>query len=529
MYDILIENGRIADGSGNPWFQGDIGIKDSKIVAIGALKGEKAKERLDVRGLMVSPGFIDIHTHADALPFLSPREEGRILQGITSDTIGNCGISFAPMFEGTLQLLKKYVAPFCMDAPLPWDWQTMGDLLKRIEEKKSITNIAAMVGHGAIRIAVMGMDDRDPTSNELGKMKELTAQALDDGAVGFSSGLIYPPGVYSKTDEMVELCKVVAQKGGFYITHMRNESDGVFDAVKETIGVAERSGVSTIIAHHKTMGRKNWGKSRETLRMIEEARERGIDIICEAYPYVMSSTFLHALLPSWAQEGGVLKLLDRLRVPENRRRIKEEFEKGIPGWANLYEAAGWDGILIASVKKKKDLEGKTVEQIANTRKVEPAEVVFDVLLEEDGDVMMVCFGMSEEDVTNILKHPISMVGSDSLPCPGKPHPRTFGAFPRILSKYVRQDQALTLPDAIRKMTAMPAQRLGLTDRGVLKLGMWADITVFDPQTVEDKATIAEPRQYPTGIPYVLVNGQIAVREGRFTGALAGKVLRKTFP
>ena len=526
MLDLLIENGRIIDGTGNPWFRGDLGISDGKIAAIGMLKGETAKEKLNVQGLMVSPGFIDIHTHCDALPFLSPREEGRILQGITTDTIGNCGVSFAPTSKDTMELLKKYVGPFCMDAPLAWNWQTLGDFLKRIEEKKSITNLASMVGHGAVRIAVIGMDDRDPTPEELQKMKEITGQAMDDGAVGFSSGLIYPPGVYSKKEEMIELCKVVAAKGGFYITHMRDECNEVIGAVQETLDVAERSGVPTIIAHHKTAGKKNWGKTHQTLRMIEEARAKGIDIICEVYPYIMSSTFLHALLPPWAQEGGVLKLLDRLRVPENRRRIKQEFENGIPGWANLYESAGWSGILIASVKKQKNLEGQTIEEVAKARKAEPADVVFDVLLEEDGDVMMVLYGISEDDIANILKHPIAMVGSDSLPCPGKPHPRTYGTFPRVLSKYVRQDQVLTLPEAIRKMTAMPAQRLGLVDRGVLKVGLWADITVFDPHTVEDKATVAEPRQSPKGIPFVIVNGQMAVREGRWTGALAGKVLPK---
>jgi N-acyl-D-amino-acid deacylase len=526
MYDILIENGQILDGTGSPWFQGDMGLQDGKIVKIGTLKKEQAKERLNVQGLTVSPGFIDIHTHADALPFLSPREEGRILQGITTDVIGNCGVSLAPVAQKTFQLLKKYTGPFCMEAPLPWDWQTVGDFLKRIEEKKSITNVGTFVGHGAIRIAVMGVDDRHPTGAELGKMKELVAQALDEGAVGLSSGLIYPPGVYSDAAEMIELCKVVAEKGGFYITHMRNEYDLVVEAVKETIEVAEKSGVPTIVAHHKTAGKKNWGRSRQTLTLIEGARGRGIDIICEAYPYTMSSTFLHALLPPWVQEGGVEKLLGRLRIPENRRRIKEEFTKGIPGWANLYDASGWDGIIISSCRKNKDWEGKKIQEIAAAEKTDPAEMAFDILLAEDGDVLMILLGMAEEDVTNILKHPLAMVGSDSLPGVGKPHPRFFGAFPRILRKYVREDKSLSLPEAIRKMTSMPAQRLGFQDRGLIREGMGADITIFDPATIEDKATVANPRQNPVGIHYVLVNGQIVVRDGRFNGTLAGKVLRK---
>jgi N-acyl-D-amino-acid deacylase len=529
MYDILIENGRIADGSGNPWFKGDIGIQEGKIVKIGLLKGQKAKERVDAKGFIVSPGFIDIHNHSDAVPFVSPREEGRILQGITTEIIGNCGVSLAPVFKETQDLLKKYVGPFCFEAPLRWDWKTLEEFLDRVDERQNLTNMGAWVGHGAIRIAAMGFDNRKPTAKELAKMKYLVAQAMDQGAYGLSSGLIYPPGVYSDTDEMTELCKVVAEKGGVYTTHMRNEQDLVIDAVKETITVAEKSGVSTIIAHHKTNGRKNWGKSRQTLQLIDEARDRGFDITCDVYPYIASSTFLWALLPPWVQEGGIDKLLERLHNKENRQRIKEDIIRGIPGWPNLVEGSGWDGILISSCKKNKDLEGKNLQQIADARKVEPAEALFDSLLEVDADVLMVLFGMAEEDVTNILRHPAAMVGSDAIPSTGKPHPRYFGAFPRILSKYVREDKALSLQEAVRKMTSMPAQKLGLRDRGMIREGMWADIVIFDPKTIEDKATFTNPRQYPAGIPYVLVNGQIVVREGRFTGALAGKVLRKTFP
>jgi len=526
MYDILIENGRILDGSGNPWFKGDIGIKDGKMAQIGALKGQNAREKIDSKGLIIAPGFIDIHNHSDAVPFVSPREEGRILQGITTEIIGNCGVSLAPVFKETQDLLKKYVGPFCFEAPLRWDWRTLEDFLNRLEEVKNFTNMGAWVGHGAIRIAVMGFDNRQPTGKELAKMKELVTQAMDEGAYGLSSGLIYPPGVYSDPDEMTELCKMVAEKGGVYTTHMRNEQDLVIDSVKETINVAEKSGVSTIIAHHKTNGRKNWGKSRQTLELIDEARDRGLDITCDVYPYIASSTFLWALLPPWVQEGGIGKLLERLHRKEHRQQIKEDFIQGIPGWPNLVEGSGWDGILISSCKKNKSLEGKNLQQLADARKTEPAEVLFDILLEEEGDVLMVLFGMSEEDVTKILKHPAAMVGSDAIPSTGKPHPRYFGAFPRILRKYVREDKALSLQEAVRKMTSMPAQKLGLRDRGMIREGMWADIVIFDPQTVEDRATFTDPRQYPAGIPYVLVNGQVAVREGEVTGTLAGKVLRK---
>jgi N-acyl-D-amino-acid deacylase len=526
MNDILIENGRILDGSGNPWFKGDIAIEDGKIAQIGVLNDQKARERIDAKGLIVAPGFIDIHNHSDAVPFVFPREEGRIVQGITTEIIGNCGVSLFPVFRETQNLLKKYVGPFCFEAPLRWDWTTLEDFFIRLAEVKIFSNMGSWIGHGAIRIAAMGFDNRKPTARELTKMKELVAQAMEQGAYGLSSGLIYPPGVYSDESEMIDLCKVVAENGGVYTTHMRNEQDRVIDSVKETVTVTEKSGVATIIAHHKANGRKNWGKSHQTLQLIDEARERGLDITCDVYPYIASSTFLWALLPPWVQEGGIGKLLERLHSKEYRQRIKEDFIQGIPGWANLVEGSGWDGILISSCKKNRNLEGKTLQQIADAQKGEPAEALFDILLEVNAEALMVLFGMAEEDVTNILKHPAVMVGSDAIPSTGKPHPRYFGAFPRILGKYVREDKALSLQEAVRKMSSMPAQKLGLRERGMIREGMWADVVIFDPKTIEDKATFANPRQYPLGIPYVLVNGQIAVREGKITGGLAGKVLRK---
>lgn len=526
MFDLLIENGMIIDGSGNPWFWADLGIEKGKIARIGSLKGQKTKEKIDARGWTVAPGFIDIHCHSDAVPFFLPREEGRILQGITTETIGNCGVSLAPVWPATKEILQKYTAPFCAETPLPWDWQTQGDFLSRIEGHKLLSNVASWVGHGTIRIAVMGMENRKPTSTELAQMKMLTAQALDEGSFGLSSGLIYPPGVYSDREEMIELCRIVAEKNGIYTTHMRNEYDLVLEAVQEAIEVTEKSGVSTIIAHHKTAGQRNWGKSRHSLRLIEEARSRGVDIVCDAYPYEAGSTFLWAVLPPWAQEGGIGKMLDRLRRPEDRKRIKDNFLHGLPGWANLVEGSGWEGIRVSSCQKNKSLEGKNIKEIALSRQVDPADALFDILLEEDADVLMVIFGMAEDDVQYILRHPAVMVGSDAIPSTGKPHPRFFGTFPRILGKYVREEKILTLPEAVRKMTSMPAQRLGIRNRGMILEGMWADLVIFDPLTVGDKATYTNPRQYPTGISYVLVNGQVAVREGRWTGALAGQVLRK---
>jgi N-acyl-D-amino-acid deacylase len=526
VYDVIIENGTIVDGSGNPWFYGDIGVKAGKISRIGCLREHRAVERIDGRGLMVCPGFIDIHCHSDGLIFRDPPEQGKVLQGVTTETIGNCGISLAPTSHETLELLKKYTAAFCAGVPLAWNWHTVGDYLRQVEAVGSITNAAALVGHGTIRIAVMGFDDRKPTGEEMVNMKRLVAEALADGAFGMSSGLIYPPGLFSTTDELVELCKVVAAEGGIYTTHMRGETDMVLDSVKEALEIGRKSGVSVEISHHKTAGRDNWGKSRQTLELVEAARRDGIDVTCDVYPYTAANTMLGALLPPWMHEGGTQVLLTRLKEPENRRRIKRELITSLPGWENYAKASGWENIYIASSRKATTYEGKSMQEIADVKHIDPAEAMFDLMIETEGDVLMTFFMMCEDDVSYIMRHPAVMVASDAIPSTGKPHPRYFGTFPRVLGKYVRKDNVLPLEEGIRKMTSMPAQKLGLRNRGLLKEGMWADITVFDPRQIEDKATYQDPQQYAVGIKYVLVNGKFAVREGKYTGAKSGQVLRR---
>ncbi|MDR3590401.1 MAG: D-aminoacylase [Negativicutes bacterium] len=526
MYDLVIENGRILDGSGNPWFSGDVGIKDGKIARIGRLSGEKAAERIDAAGLYVSPGFIDIHSHSDAVPLMAKQNTGKLLQGVTMEVVGVCGVTMTPLSPENAGLLQKYCAPFFTGADLKWDWPEVKDFLARVEAANPIVNFAFFVGHGTLRIAAMGVENREPTADELARMKELAVQAVKQGAYGMSSGLVYPPGIFAKPEEIIEICKAIAPLGAVYETHIRNETDQVVEAVQEAIEVAEKAGIPVQIAHHKTAGIANWGKSAQTLKLISEARDRGLDITYDVYPYVAASTTLVALLPPWMHEGGIRKLLGRLESAENRARITKELEEGVPGWQNFYKAAGWDKIVVSSAKKNKSYEGKTIVEIAKGKGVEPAEALFELLLEEDGEVLMVLFMMSEEDVTAILQHPAAMVGSDGIFSAGKPHPRYYGTFPRILSKYVRNDKALSLEDAVRKMTSFPAQRLNIHDRGLLKEGMWADITVFDAALVEDKATYLEPQQAPAGIEYVLVNGRMAVKRGEYTGVLAGKVLRK---
>lgn len=525
MFDVVIANGRILDGAGNAWFRGDIGIKDGKIAKVGKLGDAEAAERFDASGLFVSPGFIDIHSHSDIVPLMAKQDTGKLLQGVTTEIVGVCGVSPMPWSDEYLDLLKKYCGPFFTGAELSWDWPQAKDYMAKVEKAKPIINFGYFVGHGTIRIAVMGFADREPTAAELDRMIALAVQSVKDGAYGMSSGLVYPPGIFAKPAEIIAICKAIAPLGAVYETHIRTETDGVVDAVREAIEVAEKAGIPVQIAHHKTAGVANFGKSAQTLKLISEARERGLDVTYDVYPYIAASTSLVSLMPPWMLEGGIKKVLERLESPENRARVKKELEAGLPGWQNFYKASGWDKILVSSAKKNKGYEGKTMAEIAKGKGVEPADALFEVLLEEDGDVLMVLFMMSEDDVTAILQHPAAMVGSDGIYSAGKPHPRYYGTFPRILGKYVRKEKALSLPEAIRKMTSSSAQRLNIPDRGLIKEGMWADIVVFDADTVEDKATFMEPQLAPAGIEYVLVNGKVAVRKGSYTGELAGKVLK----
>lgn len=526
MYDVVVKNGHIMDGCGNPWFTADVGIKDGRVFRIGNLADVSAAQILDAAGQIVSPGFIDIHCHSDVLMFLEPREQGKILQGVTTEVIGNCGTSPAPVDEESLSLFLKQASPTYRDSRVKWNWRSVGEYLDRVDEHKSIGNVALLAGHGMLRIGAMGFDDRDPTAQELTKMKNLVGQALDEGAFGLSSGLVYPPGVFSKTDEISELCKIVATKSGFYATHIRNEADELITAVAEAIQVAELSNVSLEISHHKAYGRYNWGKCSQTLSMIDAARYRGLDVTCDVYPYIAASTSLKTLLPPWVHDGGVSALLERIRNPTVQQRICREIAEGLPGWENSAKSTGWDSIMIAYCQNQKDYEGKTLQQLADSKCQTPEEIMFRLLLDEEARVLMNEFSMTEDDVKTILRHPTSMVGSDAIPSSGKPHPRFYGTFPRVLAKYVREDQVLSLQEGVRKMTSLPAQKLGLRDRGVLREGAWADIVIFDPITIADRATFAEPMQFPVGIDTVLVNGTVAVKFGKYTGSLSGKALRK---
>jgi len=532
VYNLLIKNGYVIDGTGNSWFKADLGIKGQKISKVGKLNAEGASKILDVSGLVVSPGFIDMHSHSDLMLLINPKAESKIRQGITTEVVGNCGESAAPLNDFLWDEMKK-TTPHIEEAKLRRNWSTMAEYLNLLDRQGVAVNVVPLVGHGNVRAITLGFDDRAPTKTELEQMKKKLAQAMEEGAFGMSTGLIYPPGAYTKTHELIELSKVVASYGGIYTSHIRGEGENLFDSVKEAIQIGEKAELPVEISHHKAGGKTNWGKVKESLKMMEKARTRGVDITCDVYPYTAASFGLSAMLPTWAHEGGTQKLIERLKDPKTRSRLRREMDKGTPTSPSPLKSAGWNATQIAHCRKHPDYEGKTVAEIAKTKNIDPFKFVFDLLIEENAGGSVVRFAMCEEDVCTVLQHPLSMIGTDgSAVAPygvlgkGKPHPRTYGTFPRVLGKYVREEKILTLENTVRKMTSLPAQKLGLRDRGLIREGMCADIVIFDPKRVVDKASYVNPHRYSVGIEYVLVNGKVTIDKGEHTGVLTGKALRK---
>ncbi len=539
-YDILIKNGRIIDGTGISEYTADVGITNGRISKIAPQINEEAIETIDANNLVICPGFIDVHSHSDmALP-LGNRLESTLHQGITTTLIGNCGFSLAPVNEDRLDIIKK---EFDMHAPpgasIDVTWRSFAEYLDSIEQARISSNIASLVGFGAIRIAGgPAYDDRPPTKPEQEMMKKYVAEAMESGAFGMSTGLIYPPQVYASTDEIVELAEVVAKYNGLYFSHIRGEGETVLKAVSEVIEIVERSGCAGgQIAHHKVAGQQLWGLSKETLRLIAEANKRGISITCDQYPYDRGSTSLISLLPPWVHVGGIDELLKRLKSSETREKIIIDMEDEKSEWENIKLEAGWENIFIASTKteKWKEVQGLSLSEISQSKGY-PDEyaALFELLLEENAEVSMTMKSMGDEDIERIMKSEYMMVGTDGAGVSpvgilnhGKPHPRHYGTYPRILGKYVREKKILTLENAIHKMTGFPAQRLGLEDRGVLRENTWSDIVIFNPETIIDNATYLNPHQFPTGIPFVIVNGVVVIRDSVQGEELPGQVIRKS--
>lgn len=534
MWDLIIENGKVIDGTGNPWTKTDIAIKDHKIAEIGGIATHSAEITIDAKGLIISPGFIDIHSHSDFTIPINPKAESKIRQGVTTEVVGNCGMSFAPLNDDVIKFLRKE-NPIIAESGVELDWTTMEQYLEKMEKRGTAVNLVPLVGHSTIRAYIMGSTNRRPALQELNKMKELAAQAMSEGAFGLSSGLIYSPGCYADAGELIELCKIVALYGGIYTSHIRGEGETLFKAVEEAIRIGKNAQLPVEISHLKLEGRENWGKTEKLLSLITDARSKGIDVSADAYPYPAGCFSLSAMLPPWTSDAGVQKLVERLKDEKMRGKIREEMVGGRSDWSSPLRAIGWDRTIISYCRKaeNREFEGKAVSELSQAKNVDPFDFIFDLIIDENAETQVIRFSMSEEDVRVIIKHPLIAICSDgSALAPygvlgrGNPHPRYYGTFPRVIRKFVAEEGILRIEDAVRKMTSLPAQRLRLKKRGLLQEGYYADIVAFDPHRIKDTATFTQPQQYPVGIEYVIVNGTLVIDGKNHTDKLPGSILRK---
>lgn len=528
-FDVVIINGHIIDGTGSPWYSADVGIRDGKIAGIGNLSSVPRRQTIDAAGRVVAPGFIDMLGQSEMTILVDPRLPSKIYQGITTEITGEGG-SIAPLNDAIIQADHAGYDHYKITP----DWRTFRQYFARLEKQGMGINLASYVGATQVRRVVLGDDDKQPTPEQLEQMKALVRDAMKDGAVGVSTSLEYAPAPYARTDELVALAAEGGKFGGIYATHMRDESNSVLEAIDEALRIGREAHVPVEIWHIKVAGKKNWGRMPEVVAKINAARATGSDVTADTYAYTAWFNDLSAFIPPWAHDGGTARLIERLKDPVTRERIRKDMLTPSNDWDNEWqEVPGPEAIMIGVVQNPKALalEGKRISEIAKEWNKDPMDTLFDVLI-EDPSTGVAVFGMSQPDVTLALEQPwVSFCNDSSGTSPEgilgqeHPHPRAYGTFPRILRKYVREEKVLSLPDAIRKMSALPAQRLRLTDRGVLKAGMWADVVVFDPATIRDLATFDDPNQLSQGMQYVLVNGVPVIDEGKMTGKLPGKVLR----
>jgi dihydroorotase/N-acyl-D-amino-acid deacylase len=529
-YDVLIKNGHILDGAGNPWFAGDVAVRGDRIVAIGKLGNAPAHRIIDATGLVVAPGFIDMLGQSETSLLIDNRSLSKLSQGITSEITGEGG-SIAPQDARTLAPARAFLDHYHLQI----DWTTLDDYFRRLEKDGTPLNLGTYVGAAQVREAVMGDDDRAPSSGELEQMKHLVAQAMQDGAMGLSTALIYPPGHYAKTDELIALARVAGEYGGIYATHMRSEGRSETAALDEAFQIGRIAGLPVEIFHLKVSGKPRWGSMVQVVAKIQAARDSGLDVATDMYPYLAGATALASCLPPWVADGGTDKLLERLHDPTVRKRIEQELAEDQPGWENLYhDSGGAAGVMISGVFNP-DLQrynGRTVAEMSEAVHKPPLEAMFDFILADGGQTGALYFIASENDLQEGLKQPWTSIGLDanemSLDGPlfePHTHPRAFGSMPRFLGHYSRDLHLVSLAEAVRKITSLPAEREHLAARGLLNPGFFADITVFDPTTIKDNATYAMPAQLSAGVEYVLVNGQLEFEHGKLTGAKAGRPLR----
>lgn len=529
--DLLLRGGRVVDGTGSPWRHADVVVAAGVIVGVvppGSYDGP-AQETIDVDDRVVAPGFVDIHSHSDLAVLARPGAEEKLRQGVTTEVVGNCGISVVPVTHDHLTDCQQYARPVLGFEQLEWGWSDVDGYLDAVTRAAPAVNVATYVGLGSVRCAVTGFEPTTPTEVQRQAMRELTRSALEQGAVGVSTGLVYAPGSYASHAEICELVAEAARVGALYSSHMRDQGDGFLASVDETIDVGRRTGAAVQIAHHKVVGARNWGQVSASLEMIHKARAEGIDAGSDVYPYLAGSTTMTALLPDWALAGGRCAMLDRLADREARERIKLDWAQGRPLWDNRVASLGWDNILISQVgtEQNRDLVGLSVRAAAARRHQRvPEDFLLDLLLEERGAVGNIQMACAEDDLRRVMSDPTTSFGSDGLYAGGRPHPRLHGTFPRILGSYVRETPLLDLEEAIRKMTSQPARRLGLRDIGLVEPGQAADLVVLDPETVAGPADYDHPTLAPLGVDHVVVSGRIALRDGTPTGVRAGRTLRR---
>ena len=529
-FDLVITNGHIVDGTGSPWYSGDVGIRDGRIAAIGNLSGAARKLTVDAKGRVVAPGFVDMLGQSETTILVDPRLPSKIYQGITTEITGEGG-SAAPLNDAIIANDRPGYELYKINP----DWRTFRQYFSRLEKQGMGINLASYVGATQVRRMVLGDADVQPTSEQLEKMKDLVREAMRDGAVGVSTSLEYAPAPYAKTEEIIALASEASKFGGIYATHMRNESDSVLEAIDEAVRIGREAHIPVEIWHFKAAGKANRGRMPELVARVNKARAEGFDVEADTYAYTAWSNSMSAFVPAWAHDGGDAKLIERLKDPATRARIRKDMQTPAKDWDNEWdEIMGPQDVMISVVQNPalKKFQGKRLTEVAKIMNEDPMDALFDLLIEDKGFTECAVFGMSEPDVALALQQPWVSVDNDSsgtspegLLGEEHPHPRAYGTFPRILRKYVREEKKLTLEEAIRKFSALPAQRMRLTDRGVLKLGMWADVVVFDPETVRDLATFDDPNRLSEGMAYVLVNGVPVIEDGKMTSALPGKVLR----
>jgi N-acyl-D-amino-acid deacylase len=528
MYDLLIINCRILDGTSAPWYWGDVAVQGDRIVEVGQLSGAASRQVIEAEGRILCPGFIDIHAHSDLQPLAYPLHECKIRQGVTTDVIGHDGLGLAPVTPETASMLRKQLAGWNGDPDVAWDWGTITTYLDRFDKQVAV-NVAMFVPHGTVRMAVMGMEDRAPTASELSRMQQMVVQAMREGAVGLSTGLTYAPAMFSEDDEIVELCKVMQPYNGFYAPHHRNYGVHALKGYADSIEIGRQSGVPVHLTHCHLGFSINKGKAPELLALIDQAIEEDVEVTLDSYPYLAGATYLHANLPSWMHEGGTEATLQRLASPDVLKRLQHEME--VTGSDGVHGVPlGWEMIQIGSILADYDssLEGLFLPEAAARAGQTTFQFFVELLINTRLSVSCLVHFGNEENVQAMLKHPAYMVCSDGILVGDRPHPRGWGSHVRFLVRYVREFGLLTWEEGVRRMTSAPARRIGAMDRGVIRPGMMADLVLFDPDTLQDRATYDHPKEHPEGVSYVVVNGELVIEEGLPTGATPGRALREPF-